>query len=75
MNKNRAGTVTGPVNNRALNGGEVIEQELNENSVSSILEHTADDDDYTWKTDGPDCDIFQNREIPYWMLLPELPNL
>ena len=34
--------------------------------------HPDNDDDYTWKTDGPDCDIFKNSEIPYWMEITEL---
>ena len=37
--------------------------------------HPDNDDDYTWKTAGPDCDIFQNREIPYWMPIPELSTI
>ena len=37
--------------------------------------HQDNDDDYNWKTAGPDCDIFQNSEITYWMPIPEIPTI
>ena len=38
------------------------------------LVYPDNDNDYTWKTSGPYYDIYQNREIPYWMPIPEIPE-